>query len=222
MFTSVLAVGCGSSTPAPRTAAVDNAATPAPLACLADRLPDPMPAQGRPIECAGAERSCADRCTQGVAAACVSLGYVFDQDPFHEGEAVPLYARGCELGDLNGCTNYGAYLLEGHDGLAADPPCAARLHERACQGDEAYGCGMFGRELALGVGVARDVERAWQVLETSCAELGSFACHALGLVLENGYLGVVDPAGAAAAFRRACETGNPESCPDADRLAAPP
>lgn len=53
--------------------------------------------------------------------------------------AVDLHARACELGDLEACFIAGRMLADG-DGLAADPPRALTLFERACEDALALAC----------------------------------------------------------------------------------
>ena len=201
-----------------------EAPPPAPAsACIADRVPDPVPEQDRIVVCEGAERSCRTWCESGRAGACMALAYIAEKDDVTRLEAVQLYGRACELGLLIGCTNHGAYLLDGGPGieLETDPACAVRLHQLACDGGETWGCGMLGYELARGTGIDRDLVRARTVLETACAELRSFSCAVLGDLLEQGSFGDLYKDEAAAAYRAACESGYEDSCADADRLAPP-
>lgn len=215
-----LAAACGGSS-GPRREP-EARAQPAGPPCLADEVPQPLPAQEKAIVCAGAEVSCRDWCEHGRAAACLSLGYLVEPDEMARREAFDFFRRACAGGLLIACTNHGAYLLNGGDGIEADPACAARLHELACDGGDAWGCGMFGFELVDGVGVPADLPRARKVLETSCEELGSFACRILGELLEQGRFGEVYRAAAPAAYARACQTGDVEACAEAERLAPAP
>ena len=202
---ALAAAACGGSPPSPPPAPPAPAGPP----CLADRIPDPIPDQERPIVCRGAEGSCRSWCEAGRATACVSLAYLLDGDDSAEAERLALYTRACELGDLNGCTNAGAELLYRSD---EDAPCAARLHRAACEGGEAWGCGMWGRELADGLGVPADLERAKRVLAKACEELGSFSCRVLGEMLADGRFGEGHEAAARGAVARACETGDDAAC----------
>jgi uncharacterized protein len=209
-------VACGGAAPA---------AAPTPpsvAACLADGLTEPLSMVDKVPGCDDTGDDCRAACHEGGdGVACVALAYDLEPDDATRDDAVALYRRGCELGAANACTNYGAHLLHGTGSLVADEACAARLHRRACDVGEPWGCGMVGRALAEGTGVEADLDRARHLLEGTCERLAGFPCWVLGQLREEGAFGAVDPAGALAAYQRACRTLD-TACDAAERLAAGP
>jgi hypothetical protein len=157
------------------------------------------------FECEDAEERCERRCTKGDAGACQSLAQLLDVTGRGE-QAVPLYRRGCELGALIACTNYGAHTL------LSDPTCATRLHRLACDGEEPWGCGMYGHALVRGIGIEHDPARGEALLRETCDRLGTFPCSVLARLYDEGTLRSPTPDAVRELYQRACATGDPFAC----------
>lgn len=111
--------------------------------------------------------ACEQACDRGSAGACVAAGIKRHASLGGSGLALRDFARACRLGNVLGCTNYGATLLLGERDPQASA-CAARLFSLACDHSEANGCAMLGWAYIRGEGVPRDREKALGALLRGC------------------------------------------------------
>ncbi len=135
------------------------AACPAPAGAVSGTEPD---------DACGDAQACERACDAGGAPACVTAGNM-DAVTDHpdRGKELRLYERACRLGNVLGCTNYGATVrLQRHD--PSSLACAARLFGLACAASEAEGCAMAGAAYARGEGVPQDRSRALEALLRGC------------------------------------------------------
>ena len=63
---------------------------------------------------------------------------------------------------------------------------AAQLWQKACDEENALGCGGLGALYAEGKGVRQDYQKAIQLYQKACDERESAACYRLGALYENG------------------------------------
>lgn len=174
--------------------------------CLADRV-NTLRMQLTP-NCKGS--SCRQSCLEGSPSSCMVLGFWLQQEKKPD-EATRAFARACELGAGNGCTNYAAALWADAKGGSAQQACAERLFKLACDAKDAFACGMVSRLLIEDTTPPR-LDEAKALLEKSCAELRGFPCRVLALHLEDGKLGTAEPARIAELLALDCEGGDPDGC----------
>ncbi len=90
---------------------------------------------------------------------------------------------------------------------------AARIFKKACeQADSEPHCAMYGRFLAYGWGVKKDVSRALRYLEPACRAGEMEACSTLGVIHANGMKVEQDHRKARQLYTRACQGGVPNAC----------
>ena len=181
--------------------------------CLASEMPDKPAKASRPHPlCAmGATPECLADCDSGGGPSCTVAAHALSEtDPARARE---LQRRGCALGNHDACVQW-ALATRSHRGEGDESglACAARVFERACDAEHRLGCGMFGFALARGAGVEPGVERARDLLESSCSELGGAPCFALGVLRRDRVFGEAQQTQADAAFSRACATGYTAAC----------
>lgn len=181
----------------PAQLAADGAMSALSVACLEG---DPAP--------------CVEACEQGNGEACATVGTAMQRNAGAGAEALPYFFRGCELGEANACTNYGATIRQGYDGVVSEAElrCSLELFERACEVEEVWACGMLGQAHVAGEGTAADPERGERILVGACERIGYFACAVLGTLYQHGQLQPPDDGAAARALTRACETGYDDAC----------
>ncbi len=84
-------------------------------------------------------------CSGDVARGCTTLGRMLeDVGSSEEDDAVPLYARACDLGDPAGCLAWG-HRLEMGRGIELDLASARSAYASACDHGEASGCAAAAR-----------------------------------------------------------------------------
>ena len=199
---TVLVAGCPETTPQRNPPSSEQA-------CIADSI-GPLHLVPTISSCRGKELQCRAECLDGKAASCLALGYAADQSSTKEGDAFPLYQRGCLLGAANACTNYAASIWAGSpsdDQLA----CARRTFEKACTAKEPFACGMAGR-LMLESTTPPQLAEGRKYLEAACDEAGGFPCRVLAKHLESRQLGKYPPERIPSLLARACDGGDPDGC----------
>jgi hypothetical protein len=109
------------------------------------------------------------------------------------------------------CALLGALYLIG-DGVKKDLDSGRELSERACEGNDAFGCFNAGRIYATGLGIEPDPEAAARFYDTGCEAEDGESCYELALLYEEGKGVGRDAARGAQLQRRACELGFQKSC----------
>jgi hypothetical protein len=151
----------------PSAASASASAAPAPSGAAPCPMPETVTGLGRDETCRS-EPACERACRDGAATSCVTAGNLDSSAAHPDAERqLRVYARACSLGNVLGCTNYGATLRLGHRD-PAQLACAARLFALACDHAEAYGCAMLGGAYAMGEGVPRDGSKALEALLKGC------------------------------------------------------
>ncbi|MDP3492107.1 MAG: TIR domain-containing protein [Hyphomonadaceae bacterium] len=128
-------------------------------------------------------------------------------------DAVRLFRRSCDLGNLRACSNLGLRYAGG-EGVARDDARAVALYARACEGGSVVGCNNLGFMYSDGRGVARDDARAAALYAQACEGGYMGGCRNLGLGYATGRGVRKDEARAAALFDQACDGGVTMSCRD--------
>lgn len=191
------------------SAGAKNADAPAPgtPGCLADevRLSKYQLSQERSSCRLTSAKDCLDRCKSGDSNACVEVALVLESE--EHPLAAAAYANACRMGSHVGCVNYAAHRVRRSE-EPGELACAYRLFVMNCRSGEPFGCGMQALALHRGTGVAQNKSAAASVAEVSCKQLGRFACSVYGSFLEAKGLSEA----AAAAYQRACRTGDVQAC----------
>lgn len=123
---------------------------------------------------------CHDSCVFGKNdTACFSLARALQEygAPAADKHYEPLFALACAIGRPSGCTNRAAGIRNG--GYANEPfaafsdeargLCLRRSFKIACEGDDAWGCAMYGQSLYDGEGGEEDIAAAASAFKKSCA-----------------------------------------------------
>jgi hypothetical protein len=133
--------------------------------------------------CATTLEQCLGNCRAGDANECYAAALVL-QEVRNGPVSEALFLRACALGIVSGCTNRAA----GLDNSGPGDPCSIRTFERACDRNDPWACTMIGFHLVRGIGVAKDSQRAKQVLAKSCQirETDPACGYAQGLLREIG------------------------------------
>jgi TPR repeat protein len=134
----------------------------------------PQPFRDLAEGCAADPRAFLARCRAGSGAECYALGEFVQEsgDERAEEYADALFLRACKLGIDSGCTNVAARLSSRVAReivpSASEDRCAARTFDKVCQRGDPWACTLLGLHLAIGRGVAQDLERALAVLPGGC------------------------------------------------------
>ncbi|MEL7130490.1 MAG: tetratricopeptide repeat protein, partial [Pseudomonadota bacterium] len=120
-------------------------------------------------------------CQLGEAQSCVSAGLAYKQGygvRADRAKALQFQERACDLGNLDGCYNFGATLVAG--GSTAEKARAAQIFEEACDAGEMWSCASHGQNLYLGLdGVAKNRRAGRRLLRESCEAGAPLGCQAL-------------------------------------------
>jgi TPR repeat protein/tRNA A-37 threonylcarbamoyl transferase component Bud32 len=118
-------------------------------------------------------------CDAGSAAACTSLGVLYNRALGVAGDAAQaavFYERGCSAGDMAGCNNLGTLYEFGSVGFR-DLAKAQQLYERACGGGVMDACANLGLSLSQSAGASlADRRRARDLLVRACTAGIARAC----------------------------------------------
>ncbi|HVK89025.1 MAG TPA: hypothetical protein VM513_33120 [Kofleriaceae bacterium] len=205
-FAVVALVACGGTSAVTQQHAP---AEPTAKACVADGL-GPLQVWASVDRTCVDDNACERRCNDGDPRACLVHAYAQQEAG---ADSDQWFARACQLGSANACTNLGASLwLRRRSASEADTACAKRLFERACQAREPFGCGMAGRMLAAEATTPAQREAARRKFDDACNAFGAMSCRMYALHLENGDLGPHEPATVRALMLRACNTGDEDAC----------
>lgn len=143
-------------------------------ACPIELMPESeQKIEFKAIGCADNPDNCLEKCKANDANSCYALALLLDEQRGKEAEDTQaLYLRACKLGIVSGCTNYaaGKSNLFPEDESAAK--CAAETFEKTCAKNDSWGCSMYGFFLANGTGVKKDLNKAVEALDKSCAVSG--------------------------------------------------
>ena len=112
--------------------------------------------------CATGLERCLDNCRTGDANDCYASALVL-QKVRNNSVSEALFLKACALGMVSGCTNRAAGMED--SGRVA---CVIQTFQRGCDYNDPWACTMLGFHLLRGIGVAKDHERARQVLSKSC------------------------------------------------------
>lgn len=116
--------------------------------------------------CAENEVVCFEECKACSANHCFNLAYVLQARAFNSPIADRLYAMACKKGHVSGCTNFAAGLMRFSP---EKNKCYANSFRMTCERRDAWGCTMYGFVLHKGDGVQKDLEKAMNALDGSCA-----------------------------------------------------
>lgn len=134
--------------------------------------------------CAAAPAGCLAACEAGDGAACFHLGRVFQEDASHPARVWErLFAAACAGGHAGGCTNRAAGIRNGdydddlfaRRGKSERESCLRRSFERACRGEDAWGCAMLGQSWRVGEGGPSNRGQARRAYDEACRLAPTFA-----------------------------------------------
>ena len=146
-------------------------------------------------------------CVMGDARGCSIAGDVFWLGagvPSDGPRAMRNYAKGCDGGDQNACTNLGVIYMGGAKGVTIDFAKAAALARRACYGGVSVACGNAGAINELGLGTTRNFPLAISLFARAC-EMEPAECYRLAIMLQAGEGMAVDDADAKRLFTASCK-----------------
>jgi TPR repeat protein len=148
---------------------------------------DVMPARETKLDyssdrCATDLERCLDNCRAGDASDCYASALILQRvrnNPISEA----LFLKACSLGIVSGCTNRAASMEN-----SGRSDCVVQTFQRGCDHNDPWACTMFGFHLVRGIGIAKDRERARQVLSKSCrfGETDKACLSGRGLLKEIG------------------------------------
>jgi TPR repeat protein len=173
-------------------------------------------------------------CDTGDAIACNNWGYDLEHGHGVEQDkarARAVYERACDLGQAHSCSNVGLFLQDGRGG-EADVTCALEYLRQGCKDGDPKGCTWVAKihrdsegyqdarsaaEYAqIGCNLrdasAKDVRRARQLYEQTCAQDSGLGCSNLSKMLRSGEGGPRDRGRATELNRRACDLGYARAC----------
>ena len=139
-------------------------------------------------------------------------GLALDNQKRYE-EAMPLYQKACDGGEMAGCANLGV-LYESGNGVPQDFERARVLYQKACDGGEMAGCASLSGMYWAGAGVAKNDALARIFAQKACDCGFMEGCVGLGLLF-SGQGPIRDISQARALFQKACDGGEMVGC---DRL----
>jgi hypothetical protein len=118
-----------------------------------------------------------DACEAGNAVGCLVVGWIQSQaydyggkpsdDANNPAEAAKSVERGCTLGLLRACVEWGRLFSYGA-GVPKDQRRANALYKQACDGGNMVGCNNLGLNYAKGTGVPQDPSRANALFKQAC------------------------------------------------------
>lgn len=151
----------------------------------------------------GATRALTAACELGEKDACVDLAVATTDDA----ASMELLRRSCDLGHGRSCAAVATAALSKEPGTK--PADIAEFLRRACHTGLAESCGQLGTVLISGVGIAKDEDAGWRLLEAACRQRESRSCA--DLIRAGRKLPL--PAEQAKIFReQACAGGVKEAC----------
>jgi hypothetical protein len=167
--------------------------------------------QGRSSSCATWVNVLKDRCEDGSAADCLSLGKVLDDGKFakqDEARAGVMFGRACDSGVQQGCFSLIGFMQKGGNTVLAS----------ACDGGDGASCFIMGSLFSGGAGVPKDPALAFEMFQKSC-DLGWWrACGRLGVSYLNGQGTAANPRLAIESFEKGCKGQNAASCLEAGQF----
>ncbi len=125
--------------------------------------------------------------------------------------AATLFRRGCDSGDVRGCTNLG-WMYETGSGVEQDEGKAVALYRQGCDGGDALGCANLGVMYRDGRGVEQDDTAAVTLYRQGCDGGDALGCTNLGWMYVNGLAVEQDDGMAVALYRQGCDGGNASGC----------
>lgn len=128
--------------------------------------------------------------------------------------------QACELDDAGGCSEYGR-LTGGASGEHLDHTVSRASFKKACEiGKGPTDCRRYANMLEAGLGGARDLKAARDVLETTCRKSRNSqpACVDLARFLGSGFAGPKDPDRQVDLLKKACDANVAHACSDLGSL----
>ena len=127
-------------------------------------------------------------------------------------KARTIAAKGCDEGNLFGCTMLGSFYESGLGGVKVDPKKALELHRKACTGGQMRGCSNLGTMYAESKAIPHDFEKAVKYFTMACDQNEPGGCFGLGVLYAKGTGVKKDPFRAFKLFQKACYYGMPLGC----------
>jgi TPR repeat protein len=154
-------------------------------------------------------------CALGLDSACVERGWLYLSEmagPRDPGAAFDLWGRTCERRPGDACDALAQARLAGLAGSEPNPPLAAALFARGCEGGSSAACVGLGQLHQRGVVVDRDPSAAARLFTTACSAGNDFGCVNLAWALEEGFGLDRDLGTATSVYAKACADGLPKGC----------
>ena len=153
----------------------------------------------------------ASACSNEIDFGCYRLGLLLSDEPSTDvpSPACKAERRACDLGSNKGCLVLGVLSASGWH-CPKDEQAAARLFNKACRAspDDSEACSYEGRFLMYGIGTAKDLPRAKELLTQACSRGDGHGCYYLGrLHRDSG-----QKEAARAAYEAACKNNRWDAC----------
>lgn len=133
--------------------------------------------------------------------------------PSSEARPTPMDVTPCAKGDGESCLAIGIAYLDG-TGVAKDLRKGAEYVRKACDANNAVGCGYAAELIFNDEGNVGDVAEGYRLRVKACRGLHSLSCNNLGSAWANGSQGAskVDFVKAKTYYQMACHLKNPVGC----------
>jgi len=132
-------------------------------------------------------------------------------------KALMLFAKACDSGNFQGCSNLGVMYSHGQ-GVLKDKMIAAELYAKACKGGYSKGCSHLGYMYANGEGVEQDQKKAIALYTIACDGLDPIGCRDLGAFYFNGQGVRQNKYTAKEYYGKACDLGDQDGCDEYRKL----
>ena len=129
----------------------------------------------------------------------------------HE-QALQLFSRRCEQGEVRACATWGRTLEQSPSSTAADWQRAAPALKVACDGQEWQACTALGTLHAFGRGKPKAYDQALKLFRTACDHDELRGCAQLGVLYDEARGATRDDLKAVELYKRACDGGEPLGC----------
>jgi hypothetical protein len=156
-------------------------------------------------------------CDDGHAASCNSLSESYCDGAgvtASNEKSVQLAEKSCSGGWGKACRNLAVWYRQGMFGLSKDAAKMKLYLDKSCNDTEVIGCGVAALMYGQGLGVPRDLKKAYELAMKGCAAEVGEACATVAFEYKNGYGVEQNGVERARYLKKACEYGDELSCQD--------
>lgn len=143
--------------------------------------------------------------------ACNELGVLLDNGP-ERARATELFARSCQGGYPQGCSNLGVRRRTPAEGVEPDLAAALEAFTKGCDGKYGRACFELGLLYDEGLGTTKDAAKAVELYDQACGLANASGCVNAGVSYRDGDGVEVDETMAAVRFKDGCTQKSQKSC----------